>query len=377
MNASLRLGKIFGIPVSINYSWLVIFGLVILLMSSRFADLYPHWPVIGIWSVAIITTALFFLSVLLHELSHSLVAVARGIPVKGITLFIFGGVSELAHEAHRPMSEFVVTIVGPATSLALAVLFGGLWALLDNSRSYAGAVFFTLAAINLSLGVFNMLPGFPLDGGRVLRSAIWGITGNYWLATRIALLAGQAVGGLLIAGGILWALVGDIQGLWVALVGGFLLMVATSNYRQESARNALRQIPVSEALTLNWPVVSGHLPAHSPEALMELSRSNYVGLLVAGAEYGIVTAQELVRSGASANPAITLDHLKRPLSDFPATDSTASVLDTLELMDARNVSVVALFGNGYPLGLVTRFDILSLVQARQPQRRGFNPFPWN
>ncbi|MYC31450.1 MAG: site-2 protease family protein [Chloroflexi bacterium] len=368
MTSSIRLGRIFGIPLNINYSWLIIFGLVILLMSSRFADLYPRWPVAAHWIVAAVTTALFFLSVLLHELSHSLVAVARGIQVKGITLFIFGGVSELAHEAHRPMSEFVVTIVGPATSLAIALVCGSLWFALDGGPTYVGAILFTLAAINLSLGIFNMLPGFPLDGGRVLRAALWGATGNYWLATRIAIRSGQALGGLMVAGGILWAFYGNFQGLWVSLVGGFLLFVASGNYRQEATRNFLKIIRVGDALPTQWPVVSGSLPAFSPEALMSLSRSNYLGLLVAGSDYGVVTGQDLTQVGAAADPGLTLDRLKRPLSEFPLLDADASALEALELMDARESFVAVILRNGLPLGLVSRTKLLSLVTERRQRR---------
>ena len=370
MTSSIRLGRIFGIPLNINYSWLIVFGLVILLMSSRFGDLYPRWPAAAHWIVAAVTTALFFLSVLLHELSHSLVAVARGIQVKGITLFIFGGVSELAHEAHRPMSEFVVTIVGPATSLAIALVCGALWIALDGGPPYIGAILFTLAAINLSLGIFNMLPGFPLDGGRVLRAALWGATGNYWLATRIAIRSGQALGCLMVAGGIIWAFYGDFQGLWVSLVGGFLLFVASGNYRQEATRNFLRGIRVGDALPAQWPVVSGSLPAFSAEALMALSRSNYLGLLVAGAEYGVVTGQDLTRVGTAADPGLTLDHLKRPLSEYPLLDADASALEALELMDTGDVSVAVLVRNAIPLGMVSRSDILLLVGERRRRKSG-------
>ena len=252
MDSSIRLGKIFGIPLGINYSWLIVFVLVIFLMSSNFQDMYPRWTTESRWAVAVLTTVLFFVSVLLHELSHSLVALAWGIPVKGITLFIFGGVSQLAHEAERPLTEFLVAVVGPVTSLALAAALWLAWELVGGYSSHLNAVLFTLFAINLSLGIFNMLPGFPLDGGRVLRAGIWGATGNYWLATRLALHAGQVIGILMVAGGILWAFNGNFQAVWLALIGGFLLYVATANYRQESVRHSLRSHRVEEALSGVW-----------------------------------------------------------------------------------------------------------------------------
>ena len=143
---------------------------------------------------------LLFASVLVHELSHSLVAIRRQIPVLGITFFIFGGVSQLGHEAKRPLTEFLVAIVGPLTSFGLALVFGLLWYYTRDLNNSASAILFTLFAINLSLGAFNMLPGFPLDGGRVLRSVVWGISGSYWQGTQVAARSGQALGGLMISG---------------------------------------------------------------------------------------------------------------------------------------------------------------------------------
>jgi Zn-dependent protease len=231
MGSSLRLGRIFGIPIEVNVSWLFVFALLTFLLANQFEDSRLRWGEAHRWSVAVITVVLFFLSVLVHELSHSLVAMAKGIPVQGITLFIFGGVSRLDREPQRPSVEFVVAVVGPLSSIALAGIFGGVWFLLGRGNSSVEVVILLVAWTNLSLGVFNLVPGFPLDGGRVLRAGVWGITGSYHRATQVAARSGQLVGGLLLAAGIALAILVDIvDGIWIALVGGFLFSVASSSY---------------------------------------------------------------------------------------------------------------------------------------------------
>ena len=236
MNSSFHLGRIWGIPLGINYSWFLILALVILLLSSRFSATHPQWAAPEQWGTALITALLFFGSVLAHELAHSLVAVRRGIPVTGITLFVFGGVSQISREPDRPRLELLIAIVGPAASVALGGLFLGIWLL---TRSAAQQPVESLHAVsgvlwpsNLLLGIFNMLPGFPLDGGRVLRAAAWGVTGNYHLATRVATLAGQAIAVLLVAASVALAVgLRSPSSLWLALIGAFLFSAATNSQR--------------------------------------------------------------------------------------------------------------------------------------------------
>ena len=231
MGASIRLGRVLGIPVEVNVSWLAIFILLTVVLAQQFSDANLHWPAAQRWAVAAVVAVLFFLSVLAHELSHSIVAVRRGIPVRGITLFIFGGVSRLAHEPRRPFTEFIVAVVGPLSSLILSGVFGGVWYLLGAGDSTLEVILFLLAWTNLTLGVFNILPGYPLDGGRVLRAAVWGITGSYRQATQIAARAGQTIGVLTMLSGVpLGLFVDAIDGVWIALVGGFLFSVASASY---------------------------------------------------------------------------------------------------------------------------------------------------
>lgn len=247
MSASLRLGKVFGIPIEINASWAVVVALLTFVLAQELGDANLGWPVAQRWIVAVIIVVLFFLSVLAHELSHSVLARREGIPVRGITLFIFGGVSRLSHEPGRPFTEFTVAVVGPLTSIVLAGVFGGIWYLLGTGDTSVEVVLFLLAWSNLTLGLFNILPGYPLDGGRVLRAFVWWLTGSHQKATRVATRAGQAIGGLtVVLGFVLGFFVNVMDGVWIALVGGFLLAVATASYREESSQaNAVgvEQVP--------------------------------------------------------------------------------------------------------------------------------------
>ena len=245
MGKSLRLGRVFGIPVEINVTWVIIFLLLTYLLVNRFDSSSLRWPVYQQWAVALVTVGLFFLSVLAHELSHSLVALSRGIPVAGITLFIFGGVSHLTREPGRPMEEFLISVVGPLTSIALAVAAGavfywvspGDWFWPGRYASPVEMVAFLLAWGNLTVGLFNLIPGFPLDGGRVLRALVWAGSGSHVTGTRVAARCGQGVGLLMIAGGIYMAVRGNlVDGVWAAVIGAFLLSVATGSYPKQTER---------------------------------------------------------------------------------------------------------------------------------------------
>lgn len=231
MGPSLQLGRIFGVPVEVNISWILVFLLLTYLLAGEFEDARLRWPMAQRWSVAMITVVLFFLSVLLHELSHSVMALSKGIPVRGITLFIFGGVSRLDKEPERPLIEFMVAAVGPLMSIALAAVLGGIWFLMGRGDSPVEVVLVLLMWTNLSLGVFNLVPGYPLDGGRLLRAGIWGLTGNHRKATRISSGMGLLVGGGMLLGGISLAVfLEPVDGAWLAIVGAFLFSMAKSSF---------------------------------------------------------------------------------------------------------------------------------------------------
>ena len=239
---SWRLGRIAGIEIRVDPSWTVIALLVAFSLFLQFTLVYPSLSDAAGIALAVGATALFFGSVLAHEMTHALVAGLVGIPVRDITLFIFGGATHADVESHGPRDEFVVSIVGPLSSVALAGLFW--WASILGRgvlpHPVEGAIGY-LAWVNLLLAVFNFLPGFPLDGGRVLRSVVWGATHDLRRATRVATLAGEAIGYLLLASGVTLLFGGAlITGVWFAAIGWFLARTARASYADFEAREAMR-----------------------------------------------------------------------------------------------------------------------------------------
>jgi Zn-dependent protease/CBS domain-containing protein len=247
---SWRVGRIAGIEVRIDSSWAVIALLITYSMYLRLSVLYPELSGAGAVGLAIVSAVLFFGSVLVHELAHALVSQARGIRVQDITLFLFGGATRARVESRGPGDEFLVALVGPLTSGLLAGLFGIVAGLGGEvlSRPLAGT-FGYLAWTNLLLAAFNLVPGFPLDGGRLLRSAIWKATGSLARATRIASLSGQGVGWLLVAGGVAWLLAGDLAGgIWFAFIGWFLVQAARSSYQELQLQQLLRGVEAQDVM---------------------------------------------------------------------------------------------------------------------------------
>ena len=231
MRTSLRLGRILGIPIEVNVSWIFIFILLTYLLVGQFDDSRLRWPLVQRCGVAMITVLLFFLSVLAHELSHSAMALYKGIPVRRITLFIFGGISQLDKEPASPLIEFIVALVGPLVSIVLAAILGLTWYSLGRGDSPLEVVLLLLTWTNLSLGVFNLVPGYPLDGGRLLRAGIWGFTGDHYKATWIATGIGQVVGLALVLGGVLLAVFTEVvDGIWLGFIGIFLFFMARYSF---------------------------------------------------------------------------------------------------------------------------------------------------
>jgi Zn-dependent protease len=223
MKSSIRLGRAAGIDVGIHYTWLFAFALIAWsLAAGYFPSTAPALATTTYWLLGVAAALALFASVLIHEFSHSLVALARGLRVHSITLFIFGGVSNIAGEAERAIDEFLIAVVGPLSSFVLAGVFwaAGRTAVLDGTP--LGAFIGYLASVHLILGLFNLVPGFPLDGGRVLRSILWASTGSLRRATQIASYVGQGFGFLLIFWGVSRLLGGDVfGGIWTAFIGWF------------------------------------------------------------------------------------------------------------------------------------------------------------
>ena len=258
--AGFKIGRVFGIPIYLHSSWFLIFALITYQFGSEFSSTNPNWTAGQGWSLGLLTSALFFGSVLFHELSHSIVAIRYRLPVSSITLFFFGGVARISREPDRPGQEFLIAAAGPVSSYFLAACFW-LLAFYAPQHSMAAELGGQLSWINAMLATFNLVPGFPLDGGRLLRSIIWGITKNYTRATRIAAVGGQMVAYGMMAIGLWIAVQGYlagrdvIGGLWWVFIGWFLLTVARQSYAQVAARGALEGLRVSDIMTSDMATV--------------------------------------------------------------------------------------------------------------------------
>jgi Zn-dependent protease len=239
MRGSLSLGRVFGIPLQLHFSWFIIFVLVAVSLTFAYTG-YPIWQRVV---SGIIASLLFFASVVAHELAHSVVAIRNEMPVKSITLFIFGGVAQIEQEAKRPTSELIVAIAGPLCSLLLGGIFGTFWFLMrGGSESLMTEMALWLGIVNLMLALFNSVPGFPLDGGRILRAILWRRSGNYLQATRTSSTVGRGVGYFFILGGLaLIFTISPFSGIWLAFIGWFLENAATASYRQANLQDAFQR----------------------------------------------------------------------------------------------------------------------------------------
>src|SRR5512135_1821411 len=258
MNRSaISLGRILGIPIGLDYSWFLIFALLTWsLATSYFPGEFKGWPVTEYWIVGAVTVIMMFGSVLLHELGHSVVALRYKIPVRSITLFIFGGVAQIGAEPPSAMAEFWIAVAGPATSLALALLFGLLQPLVGALAPLLALAKY-LAYINGTLALFNLIPGFPLDGGRVFRAIVWGTTHSLRRATLVAANVGRFVAFLFILLGVWQMFIGNFgNGLWIAFIGWFLESAASSQLQQQTIHDLLAGHRVSDAMRRDYTAVS-------------------------------------------------------------------------------------------------------------------------
>jgi Zn-dependent protease/CBS domain-containing protein len=357
---SWRVGRIAGIEVRIDSSWAVIALLITYSMYLRLSVLYPELSGGGAVGLAILSAVLFFGSVLVHELAHALVAQARGIRVLDITLFLFGGATRARVESRGPGDEFLIALVGPLTSGLLAALFGIVAGLgRDVLSTPLAGTFGYLAWTNLLLAAFNLVPGFPLDGGRLLRSAIWKATGSLARATRIASVSGQGVGWLLVAAGVAFLLAGDLAGgIWFAFIGWFLVQAARSSYQDLQLQQLLRGVEAED-------VMAGDLRRIPPELSLQDAVDDYFMRYDHGAfpveehgrTVGLLTLRGVRRVPREQWPTRRVrDHMV-PLSDQVVVAPEArmdGVLGKLQDSEANRVLVVE---HGEVVGIITPSDL--------------------
>jgi len=372
MGNAFNLGRVFGIQFRLHYTWFIIFLLVSVSLSwIVFPGNYPGWSQLLYWIIGITASLLFFASVLAHELTHSLVGVANGIPIKSITLFIFGGVAQMTREAARPGDEVKMAVAGPACSLILGGLFYSVSFFARNVAEPVAAMAFYLAYINVAVAVFNLIPGFPLDGGRVFRSILWRVTGNYNRSTRIATQVGRGVGYLFILGGILimFFLQEWFSGLWLAFIGWFLENAASASYRQTQWRGVLQRFTVSQVMTSDLPLVPSDITVD--RLIREYGfASGHRYFLVAdeGRLEGAITLHNIETVPRQKWSVTQVRELMTPVDRLKITYPDQDALSILEQMDESDIDQMPVVSDGRVIGLVTRDNLMRLLRIRSELR---------
>ena len=367
MVGTFKLGRILGFQINVHWSWLFIFVLVTLSFAEGFKDPYPGWADSRRWVVGAAVAMIFFLSILLHEMSHSVLARRYGIPVSGITLFVFGGVSSLEREPDNARQEFWIALVGPLMSVFLALMFLIAYVALRPLDEGASDVSLTLAIINLAIGIFNLVPGFPLDGGRVLRSVYWARNRNILDATRIASNAGRLVGFLIMAIGLVSLAFGFwIQGLWFLLIGNFLRNASTTSYEQLFMDTVLKGVPVSAVARQDYVAVAPDLTIAGLVDEHVLNGQGRCFPVMAGEELlGLVTMTDLRNFPRDQWPETTVYRAMTPLSKLRTVGPGDDLPRVLAQMATGDINQVPLVEGRFLRGMIHRSDVLHYIQVRQ------------
>lgn len=367
MRSNLKLGKIAGIPIGLHYTWFIIFVLVTLSLARIFfPNGYPGWGTAVYWAMGIITSLLFFGSVVVHELAHSLVARKFGVPVKDITLFLFGGVASITRDAKQPVQELLMSLAGPMSSIGLAGLFALLGFAVQNASEPISAGAMYLARINLGLGLFNLLPGFPLDGGRVFRSIIWAITGKFERSTRIAAGLGQVFAYLFIIAGILVAITVDLgSGLWLAFIGWFMDNAASSSYRQVRLKESLSGYTAADLMRTQCASVPAGISLEQLVDTRILPEGQRCFLVTEGADLkGMVTLHEIKRVPRERWGSTHVEEAMTRVDSLHAVKPTEDAYTVLERMDGNDVNQIPVIQDGHLLGIIARDSILHFIRTK-------------
>ena len=366
MGRSFRIGKVFGIPIYLHYTWLIIFAwLTWVICSELLPDDYP----LGIRIAGgVLTSLLFFACVIAHELSHSFVAIKKGISVKGITLFFLGGVAQITREPRRPRDELFIALAGPLCSFVLGGVFLIIWFLVWGTIEESINPIWWLAFINLWLGLFNLLPGFPMDGGRVLRALLWWGTGNYRRSTHIASLVGKGVAWLLIIGGIAAMFISRdllLFGLMLAFVGWLIHHLAGASYRQAELMDALRGFVGQDVMTTDYLTVPPDL------SLRELAQSyifptgrQYFVVATEGRLEGIIAFHKIKKVPQPKWVTTPVSAVMTPVDRLISVPPDEDALNILEQMLGKNLTEILVVKEGRVMGIVTQDRLLRFPRLR-------------
>ncbi|HAJ61855.1 MAG TPA: site-2 protease family protein [Cyanobacteria bacterium UBA8543] len=365
MQIGWRIGSLFGIPLFLDPSWFFILALVTI---SNALYSYRTFGSVLAWSGGLTMALLLFGSVVLHELGHSLVARSQGIKVNSITLFIFGGVASIDRESNTPGGAFQVAIAGPAVSLFLALLLYSLNQVLPAS-TLGEKLAFDLASINFFLALFNLIPGLPLDGGQILKAAVWKLTGNRFQGVRWAAKTGMTLGSMAIALGlVLVLLMGEFGAIWLTLIGGFIFRNASAYDQLTNLQEALLQLMASDAMTREFRVVDAHqtLQSFGQEYILEDMQTPMPYYAAANGRYrGLVSMEDFRVMERSQWETQTLESIVRPLSEIPTVEEKTSLLKVINSLEANQVNrLTVLSPAGAVAGVIDRGDIVRAIAKK-------------
>jgi len=366
-NGNITIGHVWGIPVQINPSLFLILGyLTWWLAAEVLPAAYPELSDIGLWLTALLSALLFSASILFHELAHAWVARRNGIPVLSITLYIFGGIAQLGGKPKTSGAEFRVAAVGPASSLVLAAIFYGLDQAFTD-RGYFGASAQWLAYINLALAVFNLLPGYPLDGGRILESIVWGLSGKQETGVRAAGTAGQIIAYGLIGLGLFRVFQGDVfGGIWFILIGFILHNAATTEKRAFLQQGQLAGIPVSQVMGIvREPEVAAGLTMQQlvEQHVLGQGQSSFI-VTAAGNPVGVLSLRDVSDVPRADWEQTTTGDVMTPLTELPRVSPNDELLTAVQLMDANQLLQVPVFDGSELAGLLTRDEVIRHLRLR-------------
>jgi Zn-dependent protease/CBS domain-containing protein len=359
----ISIGKILGIPIYLDYSWFLILALLTWMLAQNYFPLeFKNWTKFSYWTVGFITSIFFFLSILLHEFGHSIIAIKYKIKVKRITLFLFGGIAEISNEPSKSSADFWIAVAGPITSFILAAVFY-LSAKVFVHNQYIAASFQYLAFINFILAIFNLIPGFPLDGGRILRAIVWAVTKNFKRATTIAANAGRIFGLLFIMLGVFQIFQNNIfNGLWIVFIGWFLEIAAMSQIKRQALNGLLLGHQVREALSNDYGIV------YPDSTVQEIIDNHFIGanrrnLLVKDDNImvGFLTPGLINSISLKDRRNKTVKDVMIPLQDFNKINFNEPLLDALRSINENDMSVVPVIENGNCIGILNYNSITQFI----------------
>jgi Zn-dependent protease len=364
---NIPLGRILGIEIGLDYSWFVIFALLTWMLAvSYFPGEFKNWSPLTYWVTGALTAIMLFVSVLLHELGHSVIALRYKIPVRSITLFLFGGVAQIAAEPPSAVAEFMIAIAGPIVSLALAVFFYAAESAVSGVEPLLGLTKY-LAYINLALFLFNLIPGYPLDGGRVFRAVVWAVTGSMSRATIIAANVGRLFAFLLIFLGTFQMFSGNLGGgLWIALIGWFLDNAASVQLQQHALKGLLAGHRVAQAMSTHYAVVPADVTLQQLVDEHILGSGQRYFLVNRGDEtLGMITLHRLKEVPREKWTTTSAAEAMLPFDQLKCTEPDAELWSALENMDRAGVNQMPVVKAQRVVGMLSRDDAITFLRSLQ------------